>query len=97
MGFHTFPKNICPKVNVIARLVFELAFYESAVQRFNRYTTRTSPLFPEYKKQQLKGEIKKNYFNRFNIAMFSQGRVNKVYQQKIYSWQTRHQADCILN
>ena len=31
---HTFPKGICPKVNVIARLEYEL-------HRFNHYTTRT--------------------------------------------------------
>ena len=35
---HTFPKGICPKVNVIARLEYELAYYDSAVQRFNHYT-----------------------------------------------------------
>ena len=28
-------------MNVIARLEFELAFYDSAVHRFNHYTTRT--------------------------------------------------------
>ena len=39
--FHTFPKGICPKVNVIARLEYELAYYDSAVHRFNHYTTRT--------------------------------------------------------
>ena len=27
-------------MNVIAQLDFELAYYESAVQRFNHYTTR---------------------------------------------------------
>ena len=42
-GVHTFPKGICPKVNVIARLEFELAYYDSAVHRFNHYTTRTPP------------------------------------------------------
>ena len=40
---HTFPKGICPKVNVIARLEYELAYYDSAVQRFNHYTSRTPP------------------------------------------------------
>ena len=39
-GVHTFPKGICPKVNVIARLEFELAYNDSAVRRFNHYTTR---------------------------------------------------------
>ena len=43
-GVHTFLKGICPKVNVIARLEYELAYYDSAVHRFNYYTTRTPPL-----------------------------------------------------
>ena len=37
-------KGICLKVNVIARLEFKLAYYDSAVQRFN-YTPRRHP-FP---------------------------------------------------
>ena len=40
-GVNTFPKGICPKVNVIARLEHELAYYDSAVHRFNHYTTKT--------------------------------------------------------
>ena len=40
-GVHTFPKGICPKVNVIARLEYELVYYDSTVHRFNHYTTRT--------------------------------------------------------
>ena len=39
-GIHTFPKSICPKVNVIERLEYELAYYDSVVHRFNHYTTR---------------------------------------------------------
>ena len=46
---NTIPKGICPKVNVIARLEYELAYYESAVHRFNHYTTRTPPGFTEVK------------------------------------------------
>ena len=42
-GVHTFPRGICPKVNVIVRLEYELAYYHSAVHRFNHYTTRTPP------------------------------------------------------
>ena len=42
-GVHTFPKGICPKVNIIAQLENELAYYDSAVHRFNHYTTRTPP------------------------------------------------------
>ena len=36
---HTFLESICPKRNVIARLEYELAYYNSAVHRFNHYTT----------------------------------------------------------
>ena len=32
---HTFPKGIGPKVNVIARLEYELAYCDSAVHRLN--------------------------------------------------------------
>ena len=34
--------DICPKVYIIARLEYEIAYYDSAVHRFNHYTTRTS-------------------------------------------------------
>ena len=30
-GVHTFPKDISPKVHVIVRLEFKLAYYDSAV------------------------------------------------------------------
>ena len=42
-GVHTFPKGICPKVIVIARPEFELAYNDSAVHRINHYTTRIPP------------------------------------------------------
>ena len=42
-GVHTFPNGICPKVNIIARLEYELAYYDYAVHRFNHYTTKTLP------------------------------------------------------
>ena len=45
-GVHTFPKCICTKVNVITRLEFELAYYESAVQRLNHYTRKTLSFIP---------------------------------------------------
>ena len=32
MGFHTFAKNINPKVNPIAWIEFELAYFETTVQ-----------------------------------------------------------------
>ena len=40
-GVHTFSKGICPKGNVIAWQEFELAYFDSAVQRFNYYNMRT--------------------------------------------------------
>ena len=42
-GVHTFPKGICPKVNVIARLKYELAYFDSADHRFKHYTTKIPP------------------------------------------------------
>ena len=38
---HTFPKSVCPKVNVIARLESEIDYNDSAAHRFNHYTTKT--------------------------------------------------------
>ena len=35
---HAFRRGICPKVNITAQIEFELAYYDSAVQRFNHYT-----------------------------------------------------------
>ena len=42
-GVHTFPKGICPKVNIIVQLEYKLAFDDSAVQCFNDYAMRTLP------------------------------------------------------
>ena len=42
-GFIPFPR-VCLKVNVIAQLGYELAYYDSAVHRFNHYTMRTPPV-----------------------------------------------------
>ena len=38
-GIHTFPT--CPKINIIAQLKFELAYYDIAVQHVNHYTMVT--------------------------------------------------------
>ena len=38
---HTFPRVICPKVNIIARLEFELVYYELTVQYISHYTMGT--------------------------------------------------------
>ena len=41
-GVHTFPKVILSNVNVIVRLEFELANYDSAVQHLNHYATKVN-------------------------------------------------------
>ena len=38
-GVHTFPQGICPKVNIIARLENELAYYDSTVHHCNHEDT----------------------------------------------------------
>ena len=40
-SFYTFSKDISPKVIVLARLEFELAYFGAAVQRLGYYTTGT--------------------------------------------------------
>ena len=44
-GVHTFSKDICPKVIIILRLDFKPAYYDSRVQHFNHYITRTPPRY----------------------------------------------------
>ena len=61
--FTTFRKSICPKVNVIARLEFELTYYDSVIQRFNHYTTGffpTKSVLASSKLQNLKFHFKKS-------------------------------------
>ena len=43
---HIFSKSIRPKENAIARLEIELPDHNSAVHRFNHYTTMTLHRFP---------------------------------------------------
>ena len=38
----TFPKNICPKVNLIVQLEFELTYYDVSVQIISHFITRTN-------------------------------------------------------
>ena len=44
-GFHIFPKGMSLKVNVIARLEFELANYDIAAQHFIHFSPDTSPYY----------------------------------------------------
>ena len=48
MRGHTLSKVIGTKVDVIVRLVFELAFFEATVQYFNHYATDTLPLYTKW-------------------------------------------------
>ena len=48
-GVHIFPKDTNPKVNIIAWMEFEPAYYDAAVQHISHYTTKTSPQRTEYK------------------------------------------------
>ena len=45
-----------PKVNVIARLEYELTYYDSAVHRFNHNTTRTSQYIYVYIYREIESE-----------------------------------------
>ena len=45
--FIPFPK-ICPKVNLIGKLKFKLAFYDAQAQHVSHYTMRTTLWYPEY-------------------------------------------------
>ena len=39
-GVHTFPQSVSLKANVITQLEFELTYFKSAVNYFNRYTMK---------------------------------------------------------
>ena len=78
-GVHTFPKDICPKVNVIARLEYELAYYDSAVHRFNHYTTRTTPrghlIKFHWKYRLIKLVVYISFFNKIDDVLLLQQHV----------------------
>ena len=70
-GVHNFPKGICPKVNVVARLGYELTYYDSAVHRFNHYTTRTPPR--SYGNQNLTDKMKRSFFQETIVSILLYG------------------------
>ena len=43
-GIHNFPNCINLKVNLMARLEFELAYEEATAQNINLYTTESTPV-----------------------------------------------------
>ena len=42
-----FPKGINSKVNVIAQMEFELAYYDVIVEHYSDFTTETTPISSE--------------------------------------------------
>ena len=44
VSLHNFPNCICLKVNIIARLEFELAYCDIAIQHVSHYATETLPI-----------------------------------------------------
>ena len=65
-GVHTFSKGICPKENVIARLEFELAYYDFAIKLFNEDTPYTIGILIAVCKQMIiinrNSYVKPNYY-----------------------------------
>ena len=73
-GVHTFPKGIFPKVNVIARLEYELAYYDSAVYRFNHYTKRTPP-------SATSGVMHKYFSHKIDVGLFTLFQLDNSWSQ----------------
>ena len=47
MSVHAFPKSIIPKVNMIVRLEFKLAYHDVTVHHISRYTIERGGLPPD--------------------------------------------------
>ena len=77
---HTFPKGICPEVKVIARLEFELAYFDSVVQCFNNYATKT--LYLNYLGEENKG----SYSSLSSFIIIIIINIIKVWQQHRILW-----------
>ena len=77
-GVYAFPKGIKPKVNAIARLVFELAYFAVPVQRVNHYATG----------------IPMNYLGESNVFQYfgnlKQDSAAKDILLRSWEWQTTH-------
>ena len=57
-GIHIFLRGISPKVNVIMRREFKLAYFEAVVQHFNHKATETS----SYLDRNTWYNMRENYF-----------------------------------
>ena len=84
---------------VIARLEYELAYYDSAVHRFNHYTTRTPPpMAPVFEKSAT--ELKQQKFLKckqtIQIATFNFRTLNRIGQQpELTASAIEHKIDII--
>ena len=65
-------------MNVIARLEYELAYYDSAVHRFNHYTTRTPPQLGTVPSAQTIGSIVTLMFRRVFFFFSFLGRAKHL-------------------
>ena len=72
-------KGICSKVNVITWLEFELAYYNSAVCRFNHYTMRTLLTWRLDRNTEI-GEFtkKRDKTNKNSIRLQLQGEIEEI-------------------
>ena len=78
MVINIFPKGICPEVNVIARLEYELAYYDFAVHRFNHYTSRTLRRFMLL--------LEKNQFLTLGVLFLDMSRLSRMRFRQFVSW-----------
>ena len=69
-GVYIFPNGICPKVNGIVGLEFELTCYNSADYRCNHYATRTMD-----KGQKRNTRITKTAKSRKNQNVWRKGKL----------------------
>ena len=69
--------GICPKVNVIARLEYELAYYDSAVHRFNHYTVgfKIYMKFPMWGLKVFSVEVTNVWFEGFYESQWLRARL----------------------
>ena len=88
-GVHTCPKGICKKGNVIARLEYELAYYDSAVNRFKHYTTRTPP---HTHKQGMQPSLEINCISHYAMGtpFHFVGRQNSLTEGRIWNLKSRN-------
>ena len=76
-----FPKGVSPKVNVIARLEFELAYYDVTIQNVSHYTTSPRSAVAKVLDCNIvesKFEPQSRYYVRFQINTLGKGMNNLI-------------------